>query len=80
MGPDAMPIEPRRQGVPVAAALRHEAPLAKSAAPVALQQGRILRMTPQTREAGLDKQARPDLTIKNEACDPSGPPQKLTKV
>ena len=34
---------------PTSAARRREAPLAKSAAPVALQQSRILRITPETR-------------------------------
>jgi hypothetical protein len=56
---------PRRDG-PVAAALRHEAPLAKSAVPVALQQSRILRMTLQGRQTELDKQTSPFLTAKNK--------------
>jgi hypothetical protein len=56
--------EPQRQDWPVAAALRHVAPLAKSAAPVALQQSRILRMTLQDRQAEMNKQASPFLTIK----------------
>ena len=70
---DAKRIEPRRQGWPVAAALRHEAPLAKFAAPFALLQSSILRTTPQSREAGRDKPAPPDLTFKNMACGPPGP-------
>jgi hypothetical protein len=74
-----MHIEPQRQGGPVAAALRHQAPLAKSAAPVALQQSRILRMTPQGREAGRDKQAPPGLTAKSKACGPSGPPPETNE-
>jgi hypothetical protein len=74
-----MPFEPQRQGRPVAAALRHQAPLAKSAAPVALQQSRILRMTPQGREAGRDKQAPPDLILKNKACGPSVLPSETNE-
>jgi len=50
-------------------------PLAKSAAPVALQQSRILRMTPQDRQATGEKQDRPDLTIGNRPCHrPASPP------
>jgi hypothetical protein len=59
MGRKPSGIEPQRQDWPVAAALRHEAPLAKSAAPVALQQSRILRMTLQDRQVEMNNQASP---------------------
>ena len=79
MGAGAGRIGPRRQGGPAAAVLRHEAPLAKSAAPVALQQSRILRMTPQGWHARRAKQAPPDLTIMIRACGPPGPPPEPNK-
>ena len=73
MGADAMPPGLRRQGRPNTSALRQEAPLTKSTAPVALQQSRILRMTPQGRAAGQGKPAPADLTARNRTGDPSGP-------
>ena len=76
MGVEVIRPGSRRQGHSNTSALRQEAPLAKSTAPVALQQSRILRMTPQGQAAGRGKQAPADLTARNHAGDPPGFPSE----
>jgi hypothetical protein len=76
-----MPVEPQRQDEPVAAALEvYQAPLAKSAAPVALQQSHILRMTSQDQQVGRDKQAPLNLTTKTTLAVYPSSLQKLSVV